>query len=112
MVFVSTVANELSLNLNPGTTKEGEMRRFIERWSILKSRYSNRKKMRQYEMRTHFIRFSFKQLTGSTCSTLLEYIERNLPAGVAMHVHQTKLSQFPFDVEIQDSENTSQKATS
>jgi len=101
-VFVSKVSDELGINF-----KKRRQGRFIERWSILKSRYSNRKHMRQYEMRTHSIQFNFTELTGSTCSTLLEYIQRNLPAGVAMHVHQTKLTQLPFEVEINEGEKAS-----
>jgi small subunit ribosomal protein S10 len=92
--FVKTTAAELEIPLKEIRTPH----RFIERWSILKSRFSNRKHMRQYEMRTHFKEFEFVHLTGSTCSVLLEYIQRNLPAGVAMHVHQTKLSPLPEDL--------------
>ena len=84
-------ATELGVNLREVRTPY----RFIERWSILKSRFSQRKFMRQYEMRTHFKEFEFVHLTGSTCSTLLEYIQRNIPAGVAMHVHQTKITKLP-----------------
>lgn len=91
--FVKMTAQELELNLKCIRTPF----RFIERWTILKSRFSNRKHMRQYEMRTHFKEFEFVHLTGSTCSTLLEYIQRNLPEGVAMHVHQTKLAELPED---------------
>lgn len=38
----------------------------------------------QYEFRTYFAHVQFKRLTGSTADTLLEYIERNLPEGVAL----------------------------
>lgn len=89
--FVRATSNELNLNLKEVRTPH----RFIERWSVLKSRFSQRKHMRQYEMRTHFKEFEFIHLTGSTCSTLLEYIQRNLPTGVAMDVHQTKISPLP-----------------
>lgn len=89
--FVQQASNELEINLN----EIREPQRFIERWTLLKSRFSNRKHMRQYEMRTYFREFEFKYLTGSTCDTLLEYIQRNLPEGVAMHVHKTKICQLP-----------------
>ena len=85
--FVKQTSNELDLNLKCIRTPF----RFIERWTILKSRFGNRKHMRQYEMRTHFKEFEFVHLTGSTCSTLLEYIQRNLPEGLAMHVKTTKM---------------------
>lgn len=89
--FVQQTSNELEINLN----EIREPQRFIERWTLLKSRFSNRKHMRQYEMRTYFRQFEFKYLTGSTCDTLLEYIQRNLPEGVAMHVHKTKICHLP-----------------
>lgn len=89
--FVKMTSNELECNLS----EIREPHRFIERWTVLKSRFSNRKHMRQYEMRTYFREFEFKHLTGSTCDTLLEYIQRNLPEGVAMHVHKTKINPLP-----------------
>lgn len=89
--FVKMTAQELELNLRSIKTPF----RFIERWTILKSRFSNRKHMRQYEMRTHFKEFEFIHLTGSTHDVLLEYIQRNLPEGVAMHVHRTKILNVP-----------------
>jgi small subunit ribosomal protein S10 len=89
--FVEMTARELHVNLH----EVREPHKFIERWTLLKSRFSNRKHMRQYEMRTYFKEFEFKHLTGSTCDTLLEYIQRNLPEGVAMDVHQTRLNALP-----------------
>jgi small subunit ribosomal protein S10 len=46
-------------------------------------------------MRTYFREFEFKHLTGSTCDTLLEFIQRNLPEGIAMHVHKTRILPLP-----------------
>jgi small subunit ribosomal protein S10 len=89
--YVKMAAQELDVKLTSVRTPF----RFIERWTILKSRFSNRKHMRQYEMRTHFKEFEFIHLTGSTRDTLLEYIQRNLPEGVAMHVHETKILELP-----------------
>lgn len=88
--FVKLTSNHLGVDV-----KERGQPKFIERWTVLKSRFSNRKHMRQYEMRTHFRTFEFEKLTGSTSDTLLEYIQRNLPEGVAMHVHTTKCIQLP-----------------
>ncbi|XP_052263779.1 28S ribosomal protein S10, mitochondrial-like [Dreissena polymorpha] len=44
----------------------------------------------QYEQRTYYRVFNFTRTTGSTADTFLEYIQRNLPEGVAMKV--TKVS--------------------
>ena len=34
-------------------------------------------------------------MTGSTADTFLEYIERNLPEGVALKVYKTGIEQMP-----------------
>ena len=49
-------------------------------------------------MRTYYRIYEFKYLTGSTCSTLLEYIQRNLPAGVSMYVTKTRLECLPESI--------------
>ena len=89
--FIKLTANGLDLKIS--SIKKPY--RFIERWSILKSKFVHKKHFVQYEMRTHFRIYEFKHLTGSTCSTLLEYIQRNLPAGVSMYVTKTKLECLP-----------------
>lgn len=55
----------------------------------------NKKCREQYEWRTYFRIIQFKYLTGSTADTFLEYIERNLPEGVAMRVSKHQLEQLP-----------------
>lgn len=50
----------------------------------------NKKCRVQYEFRTYFHFVQFLRLTGSTADTFLEYLQRNLPEGVAMKV--TKVS--------------------
>ena len=101
--FVVMASKELNCQLN----EVREPHRFIERWTLLKSKFGNRKHMRQYEMRTYFKEFEFKHLTGSTCDTLLEYIERNLPEGVAMHVFKTRINQLPQHFNNNENENNS-----
>lgn len=85
---------EIKVNVAPA--------RFIERWTLLKSRFGNRKHMRQYEMRTHYRKFTLFYLTGSTCDTILEYIQRNIPEGVAMHVHKTRMERLPESFQKQE----------
>ncbi|VDP89811.1 unnamed protein product [Echinostoma caproni] len=70
--FVKTVCDEFSLNL-------------FERLSLNKSPFIYKKHQRQYEFRTHYKYFTIKEITGCTADVLLEYIQRNLPEGVAMH---------------------------
>lgn len=55
-----------------------------ERLTLLKSVHIYKKHRVQYEFRTYFHFINFKHLTGSTAETLLEYLQRNLPEGVAL----------------------------
>lgn len=63
-----------------------------ERLTLLKSVHIYKKHRVQYEFRTYFRFLNLHRLTGSTADTYLEYIERNLPEGVALKV--TKVSCF------------------
>ncbi|XP_044748271.1 28S ribosomal protein S10, mitochondrial isoform X2 [Coccinella septempunctata] len=54
------------------------------RYTVLKSVHIYKKHRVQYEFRTYYSFISYKHLTESTASTLLEYIQRNLPEGVAL----------------------------
>ncbi|XP_050037838.1 small ribosomal subunit protein uS10m [Dermacentor andersoni] len=66
-----------------------------ERWTLLKAPFGKKKHMVQYEMRTYFQVIELKHLTGSTADTYLEYVQRNLPEGVAMKVTKTTLERLP-----------------
>lgn len=55
-----------------------------QRLTVLKSIHVHKKHRVQYETRTYFRYLDFLRLTGSTADTFLEYIQRNLPEGVAM----------------------------
>nr|XP_032821037.1 28S ribosomal protein S10, mitochondrial isoform X2 [Petromyzon marinus] len=72
-----------------------EPRRKIERLTVLKSVHIYKKHRVQYEMRTHFRVIELKYLTGSTANVYLEYIQRNLPEGVAMEVTRHTIEQIP-----------------
>lgn len=61
-----------------------------ERYTVLKSVHIYKKHRVQYETRTYFAFVQYNKLTGSTADTLLEYVERNLPEGVALKA--TKVS--------------------
>lgn len=43
-------------------------------------------------------------MTGSTLDTFLEYIERNLPEGVALNATKTELQEIPEHLRQQPSE--------
>lgn len=89
--FVQFASKELDINLASVETPH----HFNERWSILKSKFVKKKHFRQYEMRTHFKVYEFKHLTGSTCDTFLEYIQRNIPEGVSMYVRKNQIIELP-----------------
>ncbi|XP_065201484.1 small ribosomal subunit protein uS10m [Planococcus citri] len=66
--------------------------------TILRSRFVHKKHRTQYEVRTYFRFMNFHHLTGSTADTFLEYIERNLPEGVALKVTKVALEKLPPEV--------------
>lgn len=57
-----------------------------EKLTVLKSAFVHKKHRVQYETRTYYRYLELLKLTGSTADTFLEYIQRNLPEGVAMKV--------------------------
>lgn len=67
----------------------------MERYTVLKSAFVHKKHRVQYEFRTYFHFIHFHRLTGSTLSTFLEYIERNLPEGVALKVTKIEMLALP-----------------
>lgn len=66
-----------------------------ERMTLLKSAFVHKKHRVQYEIRTYFKFMHFHRLTGSTLSTFLEYIERNLPEGVALKATKVEILDMP-----------------
>ncbi|KAH0622736.1 hypothetical protein JD844_025302 [Phrynosoma platyrhinos] len=93
--FMVLAAKELGLSIE----KVEEPRRKIERFTLLKSVHIYKKHRVQYEMRTHYRYMELKHLTGSTANVYLEYIQRNLPEGVAMEVKKTRLERLPEHIQ-------------
>uniref|UniRef100_A0A8B9HGW8 Small ribosomal subunit protein uS10m n=1 Tax=Astyanax mexicanus TaxID=7994 RepID=A0A8B9HGW8_ASTMX len=83
--LASMAAKELGLTL----AKVSEPPKNIERLTLLKSVHIFKKHRVQYEMRTHFRCIEISKVTGSTAQVYLEYIQRNLPEGMAMEVTKT-----------------------
>ncbi|NP_001279105.1 probable 28S ribosomal protein S10, mitochondrial [Callorhinchus milii] len=81
--------------LNISVDEVYEPQKKMERMTLLKSVHIFKKHRVQYEMRTHYRCIELKHLTGSTADVYLEYIQRNLPEGVAMEVTKTMLQQLP-----------------
>ncbi|XP_016046631.1 small ribosomal subunit protein uS10m isoform X2 [Erinaceus europaeus] len=88
--FAVLAAKELGLSI-----KVHEPPKKIERFTLLKSVHIFKKHRVQYEMRTLYRCLELEHLTGSTANVYLEYIQRNLPEGVAMEVTKTKLERLP-----------------
>nr|XP_051711675.1 28S ribosomal protein S10, mitochondrial isoform X2 [Oryctolagus cuniculus] len=88
--FAVLAAKELGI-----TIKVHEPPRKIERFTLLKSVHIFKKHRVQYEMRTLYRCLELERLTGSTADVYLEYIQRNLPEGVAMEVTKTHLERLP-----------------
>ncbi|XP_034018543.1 probable 28S ribosomal protein S10, mitochondrial [Thalassophryne amazonica] len=89
--FATMAAKELGIKV----TKVYEPSRVIERFTLLKSVHIFKKHRVQYEMRTHYRCIELSHLTGSTTQVYLEYIQRNLPEGVAMEVTKTAMEKVP-----------------
>ncbi|MBZ3870223.1 Transcriptional-regulating factor 1 [Sciurus carolinensis] len=88
--FAVLAAKELGISV-----KVHEPPRKIERFTLLKSVHIFKKHRVQYEMRTLYRCLELEHLTGCTADVYLEYIQRNLPEGVAMEVTKTQLEQLP-----------------
>ncbi|XP_074844625.1 small ribosomal subunit protein uS10m isoform X2 [Carettochelys insculpta] len=93
--FAVLAAKELGISIE----KICEPPKKIERLTLLKSVHIFKKHRVQYEMRTHYRCLELKHLTGSTADVYLEYIQRNLPEGVAMEVKKTKLEKLPEHIQ-------------
>ncbi|XP_034486349.1 28S ribosomal protein S10, mitochondrial [Drosophila innubila] len=90
--FATTAAEHLGIELGKCWSPR---KAHHERMTLLKSVHIYKKHRVQYEIRTHFRYMNFHKLTGSTLDTFLEYIERNLPEGVALQSSKTELQQIP-----------------
>ncbi|CAH1641471.1 unnamed protein product [Spodoptera littoralis] len=66
-----------------------------ERHTLLRCVHIYKKHRVQYEIRTYFRFIHLQRLTGSTCDTFLEYIERNLPEGCALKVTKIECQKLP-----------------
>ncbi|KAJ8709741.1 hypothetical protein PYW08_009745 [Mythimna loreyi] len=66
-----------------------------ERHTLLRCVHIYKKHRVQYEIRTYFRFIHLQRLTGSTCDTYLEYIERNLPEGCALKVTKVECQKLP-----------------
>ncbi|KAH0946007.1 hypothetical protein HN011_005245 [Eciton burchellii] len=93
--FAVMAANNLEITVGRNTAPRKAIH---ERWTVLKSAHVHKKHRVQYEMRTYYRYLDFLQLTGSTADTFLEYLQRNLPEGVAMKVTKIELQKLPQSV--------------
>ncbi|GCC23488.1 hypothetical protein chiPu_0001884, partial [Chiloscyllium punctatum] len=89
--FATLAAKELNITVN----KVYEPVKKIDRMTLLKSVHIFKKHRVQYEMRTYYRCIELKHLTGSSANVYLEYIQRNLPEGVAMEVTKTLIEKLP-----------------
>ncbi|KIH58976.1 hypothetical protein ANCDUO_10809, partial [Ancylostoma duodenale] len=81
------------LNLTRGRLEVLPYVRWIQ--PALRSKFVHKKYKLHYETRTHITKFEVRNLTGSTASTFLEYIQRNIPEGVGMRVGYVEMQPLP-----------------
>ncbi|KAK7603102.1 hypothetical protein V9T40_003101 [Parthenolecanium corni] len=86
---------------------------------LLRSAFTNKNCRIQYEVRTYYRYMTFHNLTGSTADTFLEYIERNLPEGIALKITKVEVQKLPEELvqpraeeESSDSTETSSESES
>ncbi|XP_036942942.1 probable 28S ribosomal protein S10, mitochondrial [Acanthopagrus latus] len=89
--FASMAAKELGITIS----NVSEPPKVMERLTLLKSIHIYKKHRVQYEMRTHYRCIELVHITGCTAQVYLEYIQRNLPEGVAMEVTKTAMEKIP-----------------
>ncbi|XP_055680237.1 28S ribosomal protein S10, mitochondrial [Lutzomyia longipalpis] len=90
--FATTAAQHLGIEVGKCWA---EKRPYHDRMVLLRSVHIFKKHRVQYEMRTYFRHLNFHKLTGSTLDTFLEYIERNIPEGVALKATKVEVQQLP-----------------
>ncbi|XP_035792985.1 28S ribosomal protein S10, mitochondrial-like [Anopheles albimanus] len=90
--FAKTAAEHLDIEVG----KHWALRKAVkDRMTLLKSVHIYKKHRVQYEVRNYYRFMHFHKLTGSTLDTFLEYIERNLPEGIALKVTKVELQELP-----------------
>lgn len=90
--FATTAAKHLNIEVGKCWA---EKKAHHERYTLLRSVHVVKRCRVQYEVRTYFRWMEFHKLTGSTADTFLEYIQRNLPEGVALKVTKYELLRLP-----------------
>ncbi|XP_043271811.1 28S ribosomal protein S10, mitochondrial [Venturia canescens] len=98
--FVGMAAAHLGINLVRNYAVKKPVK---ERWTLLKCVHIYKKHRVQYETRTYFRHIDVINLTGSTADTFLEYLQRNLPEGVAMKVTKVEIQRLPEAVKASSS---------
>ncbi|KAL0125230.1 hypothetical protein PUN28_004395 [Cardiocondyla obscurior] len=93
--FASMAANHLKIKIGKNIAP---YKGIHERWTVLKSAHVHKKHRVQYEIRTYYRYLDFLKLTGSTADTFLEYLQRNLPEGVAMKVTKIEIEKLPESI--------------
>lgn len=89
--FALTSGHHFCIKVKAWTPRKPEH----ERFTVLKSVHVKKKHRVQYEYRTYFSFVQYEKLTGSTANTLLEYLERNLPEGVALKATKVEIQKMP-----------------
>ncbi|CDW59228.1 Ribosomal S10 domain containing protein [Trichuris trichiura] len=96
-VFVLAAAGHLGIAVD----ESGELKPPYVLWrrTLLKSAHVHKSARVQYETRTYRRRIRVVRLTSSTADTFLEYIERNLPEGVAARVIKQEIASVTLHIQ-------------
>uniref|UniRef100_A0A914Z134 Small ribosomal subunit protein uS10m n=1 Tax=Panagrolaimus superbus TaxID=310955 RepID=A0A914Z134_9BILA len=91
MTFVQSACGHLDINYTE--VENLPYVRWVE-W-LLRSKFVHKKYKLHYETRTYIKKCSVYYITGSTASTLVEYLQRQVPEGVGMKVTYNEICAFP-----------------
>lgn len=90
--FASYAANQLGITIGKCWAPP---KAHHNRLTLLKSVHIYKKHRVQYEVRTYFRHMTYERLTESTLKTFLEYIQRNVPEGVALKITKKSVVNLP-----------------
>lgn len=93
--YMQIACEELEIKTECMQLKPIYMRR-----QLLKSAHVHKKWKMNYEIRDYRQILRLHKLTGTSANVVLEYFQRNIPAGVMMHVHKFEMLEAPEGLKI------------
>jgi len=103
ITFLKTSCEHLRLEIESVETAIPYLR-WIQ--PCLRAKFAAKKYKLHYETRTYINRMTVARVTGSTAECWLEYVQRQIPEGVAMKVTREEMISVPVDMLMHAKETT------